>query len=371
MEIKSIPLEQLQLDKGNPRIHQTISPHITQINLAKFIYDNFGINDLKDSIKKNGYFLVEPMVAIPANDGTDNLIVVEGNRRLTTIKILCNDEYRNSCVSVGRIDEYIATESLKKSLEKIPVVVAANKESVTAYLGVRHLGGVVRWQPLAQSKYVYNQVLLEKDKSANKSISDAIAKFVEETNNSKKDVLNHFYKYCIYQYMLRLIDEDHTLNASIENKFSLLEVALGTTGRTTIAKYIGIESYNRLDPEDYESILPEGKDDKIKNFIKWVFTTPPIINESRELNKYLKKILSNPVSTLAFEQGEDKDTALLLAKSYDNIVKSSCERIHKNLTLIQQNWDKTDPDNRNDLRKIYKANVVEKIDSTNKAVDID
>lgn len=367
--IESIELDQLLLDKKNPRIHQTISDDISQIALAKFIFDKFGINDLIDSIRKNGYFTVEPMVVIPANDGSDNYIVVEGNRRLTTIKILCEEEYRNAAVSIGRRDDYVADKNLREKLKSIPVVIAEDRDSVTAYLGVRHLGGVVRWEPLAQSKYVYNQVLLEKDSSGSKVVV-AIDKFIAETNNKKADVYNHFYKYCIYNYMLRLIDDDKILNTSLDNKFSLLEVAFGKSGRTSVAKYIGIESYSRLDPEDYENIIPEEKNEQTKNLIKWVFSENPPIKESREINSHLKHILAKPTSTLAFEQGEDKDAALLLSDSYDNIIEKSCSNVHKSLTHIQQNWSKTQPENREELRRFYKANVLEKVENTNKTVDI-
>ncbi len=369
--IENIPLSQLLLDKENPRIHQSISPQITQVNLAKFIYDNFGINDLKDSILKNGYFPVEPMVVIPANDGEDNYIVVEGNRRLTTVKILCDEEYRNNSISLGRRDDYIASDELMERLSTIPVVKANDRDSVTAYLGVRHLGGVVRWEPLAQSKYVYKQVLEERRKLDSNLVSTAITKFVDETNNSRSDVLNHFYKYCIFQSMQKLIESDSSLQAKIENKFSLLEVALGKSGRTSVANYIGIDSYNRLDPEDYENIIPEDKENETKNLIRWVFTANPPIKESRELNKYLKPILKNPISTKAFERGEDKDAALLLSDSYDNIIKNSCTSIHRSLTHIQQNWGNTQPDNREELKKLYGANVVDKVESTNVTLDID
>ncbi|MCK0144034.1 hypothetical protein MWU78_00040 [Arenibacter sp. F26102] len=367
--IDAIPLNKLLLDKENPRIHQNISNHITQVSLAEFIYDNFGISDLKDSILKNGYFPVEPMVAIPANDGEGNFIVVEGNRRLTTIKILCDEEYRNKCISQGRREDYTASAKLIKSLQAIPVVVAANRASVTAYLGVRHLGGVVRWEPLAQSKYVYKQILLKKESIVNGTVTDAISAFVDETNNKRSDVLNHFYKYCIYKDMQEIIEADPRIEASIDNKFSLLEVALGKTGRGPVADYIGISSYARLDPEDYENIIPENKENEIKNIIIWVFSVNPPIKESREINKYLKPILSSITSTKAFESGEDKDTALLLSDSYDNIVRNSSSAVHKSLTHIQQNWSKTQSDNREDLLRIYKANVIDKVESTNIAVD--
>lgn len=368
--IELIELDHLFLDKKNPRIHQTISEDINQVELAKYIFNNFGINDLIESIRKNGYFTVEPMVVIPKNDGSDNYFVVEGNRRLTTIKILCKEEYRNAAVSVGRRDDYIADDVLIEKLKSIPVVIAVNRDSVNAYLGVRHLVGVMRWEPLAQSKYVYNQILMEKDISG-RTVVNAINKFIEETNNKKTDVYNHFYKYCIYNYMQRLIEDNKILNTSLDNKFSLLEVAFGKSGRTSISKYIGIDSYSRLDPEDYENIISEEKDEQTKNLIKWVFTEKPPIQESREINKYLKPILSNSVSTIAFEQGEDKDASLLLSVSYDNIIENSCTSIHKSLTHIQQNWSNTQPDNREYLRKVYQANVIDKVENTNKTVDID
>ena len=369
-EIKSIPIDHLLLDKKNPRIHQTISDKINQIDLAKFIYQKFGIADLKDSIQKNGYFPVEPMVVIPSRDGFDNYIVVEGNRRLTAIKILCKQEYRDQIISLGRRDDYIADQTLIGKLKTIPVVIARDRDSVNAYLGVRHLGGVIRWEPLAQSKYVYNQIIKEKDSLESKLVNDAINKFVQETNNKKNDVLNHFYKYCIYKHMNRLIDEKLKIKPNIDNKFSLLEVAFGKSGTTSIAKYVGIESYNRLDPENYENIISEEKEKQTINLIKWIFSENPPIQESRQINKYLRPILSSPVSTEAFEQGEDKDDALLLSDSYDNIIKKSCNNIHKSLTHIQQNWEKTQTDSREELKKLYRVNVVEKVDKTNKTVDL-
>lgn len=365
-KIENIKIENLLLDKKNPRIHIDIPKEISQVNLCKYIYDNFGIIDLKDSLKKNGYFQVEPMVVIPSEDEDGKFIVVEGNRRLTAIKILCFEEYRNNAVSTIRRDEYTADFDLIKKLKEIPVVKAKNRDSVNAYLGVRHLNGVIKWGPLAQSKYVYNQILNNRNGS---NIAEAISKFVENTSNTKTEVTNHFYKYCIFQSMDKIIKEKK-LDSTLERKFSLLEVAFGKTGRTPIAKYIGIESYNRLDPENYEDIISDDYQRNLTNLIKWVFTKEAPIQESRQINQYLKPILSKEESTKAFEQGEDKESALLLSDSYDDLIKKSCQNIHKALSHIQQNWSKTNPDSRQELLELYKLNVVEKIKKTNKDVDL-
>ncbi len=369
-EIKSIELERLLLDKKNPRIHQEISTKITQVNLAKFLYIEFGIDDLKDSILKNGYFQVEPMVAIPDEEDETKFVVVEGNRRLTTIKILCDESYRNSIISTGKREDFIANEKLRKQLERIPVVIADKRDNVHAYLGVRHLGGVVKWEPLAQSKYVYSYIIVQKNNDQTILVKNVIDTFVEQTNNKRVDVINHFYKYCIYENIKRIIEDDISIKTNIEDKFSLLEVAFGKTGTTSIAKYIGIDSYSRLDPEDYENIIPYDKENEVKNLIRWVFTENSIIKESRQINEYLKPILRNETSTKALEQGEDKETALLLSDSFDNIIKKSCTAVHKSLTHIQQNWSSTKPESREALKEFYIANVKEKVKKTDISLDI-
>lgn len=368
-KLENIPIENLLLDVQNPRIHGSISDNITQIELAAYIYKYFGISDLKDSILKNGYFPVEPMIAIPDENKSNKFIVVEGNRRLTAIKILCFEEFRNMAISIGLLETYTASEERKETLENIPVVMAENRDAVNAYIGVRHLGGVVRWGPLAQSKYVYTQIISKK--KANKStVQESINAFIEETSNKKNDVLSHFYKYSIYKYMQRLIEEDSSLNANIDNKFSFLNVAFGKAGRTSIAKYIGIESYKRLNPEDYKDIIPEENEKQTKNFIKWVFSENPPIAESREINKYLKPILKNEASRTAFENGEDKDSALLLSDTYDNIIRKSCKSVHKSLTDIQNNWGNIKPDSAGELVKEYKFKVVEKVTKVNNTVGV-
>ena len=369
-KLEDISIDDLLLDVKNPRIHEKISDQISQEELADYIYQKFGISDLKDSILKNGYFPVEPMIAIPANDGSDKFIVVEGNRRLTTIKILCMKEYREKAVSVGLLEDYTASEKQVALLQKIPVVMAKDRDAVTAYLGVRHLGGVKKWEPLAQSKYVYNQII-PYGNAKKPIVQESIDTFIKETSNKRNDVISHFYKYSIYKYMQELIDEDSSLNANIDSKFSLLDVAFGKGGTTSIAKYIGIDSFRQLDPEDHENIISDDFEKQTKNFIRWVFADNAPIAESREINSYLKPILANEASRIAFENGEDKDSALLLSDSYDDIIRKSCTSVHKSLTNIQNNWAKIKIDSEDELLKEYESRVVDKVAKVNNTVGID
>lgn len=223
-EIVFKDLDTLFLDKNNPRIFSDIFSNISQLELAEVIYDQFGISDLVDSILKNGYFSVEPMVVVKSNEG---YTVVEGNRRLTTIKILCYDEYRNKIIPTGKREQYTASEELKKSLQKIPVVEKNDRDSVISYLGVRHLGGVMKWEPLAQSKYVYSEIYKEYENDKNSGLKSAFESFVRKTSKKRSEVLNFFCKYKIYLEILEAIENDKSLkDVKIESKFSLLEVSL-------------------------------------------------------------------------------------------------------------------------------------------------
>lgn len=366
-ELINIPIKNLLLDIKNPRIYKEIHKDISQIELASYIYKEFGISDLSDSILKHGYFSVEPMVAIRESNDSENYIVVEGNRRLTTIKILCDDEYREATVSVGQREKYNATAERISSLAEIPVVIAKRREDVDVYLGVRHLSGIRPWDPLAQSKYVYYQILIKRNQQS-LSVKNAIEEYIRETSTKKNDVLSHFYKYAIYCNMIEIGEEDSSLKVDFENKFSYLEVAFGKTGNTSISKYIGLNSYRKLDPEDYERIIPEAYEPKTKNLIKWAFTKNAPISESRQINSHLKKILAAPASTEAFENGEDKDAALLLSTTYKEIVTTSCQTIFKNLNNIINNWDKIDSELWEDLRKEYKFKVLKKVTQTTNTI---
>lgn len=368
-ELINISIDKLLLDVKNPRIYKDIADNITQIELASYIYKEFGISDISDSIQKHGYFSVEPMVAIKADSDKEKYIVVEGNRRLTTIKILCDDSYRDAAISLGRRELYKASAERIKGLQKIPVVIANRREDVDAYLGVRHLSGIRPWDPLAQSKYVYFQIINKKD-ILGTTVKEAIDSYIKETSTKKTDVLSHFYKYAIFNNLSDIVEEDGNLKADFDNKFSYLEVAFGKTGGTSVAKYIGLDRYNKLDAENYDRIIPEEFEPKAKNLIKWVFTENAPIQESRQINSYLKKILAAPASTEAFENGLDKEEALLLSATYQEIVTTACQAVFRNLNNIDKNWEKINSDLWEELRKEYKNKVLAKVIQTSKTLGV-
>ena len=366
--IVSISIEDLLLDELNPRIYGEIVHPISQLELAEYLYKTFGIGDLTESFKKNGYFPVEPMVAIPSGS---KFIVVEGNRRLATIKILCDDLYRNNIISVGKREEYKVNDEIKNKLKELPVVVVENRDSVVSYLGVRHLGGVMKWDPLAQSKYVFTEINKTFLANKNEGLRAAIDSVILKSNKKKNEILNYFIKYKIYLEMLEVVQENPKLaNTQIDSKFSLLEVAFGAKGNSAIAKYLGIKNYNDIELDNLTELIPEEKKGNLKKIIEWIFVENAPIIESREINKFLKPILANPISTKYFEEGMDKETALMFSGKNEEIFIELCDNVTKRLTNISYIWAKIENMKKQELLDYFKGSILEKVEYVKSTLNI-
>lgn len=113
----------------------------------------FDLGSLKDSIRTNGYIPVEQIVVVPYEDdvdGSKRYLVIEGNRRAATLKILLAES------SAGSID---LDEKVKSSIENVAVVVLkGTDQEVESYqrtlMAIRHVAGIREWGPYQQAKLV-------------------------------------------------------------------------------------------------------------------------------------------------------------------------------------------------------------------------
>ena len=149
--IKMVNVAELRLDSLNPRRtdRETDKP---QEELLLELYRRFDLDDLLASLAENGYFSEEPLIAIPEigdDVSVPPYIVVEGNRRLASLKILLEPHHVVRIRQLPEISGYA-----RPRLDPVPVKVYATREEVRPYLGVRHIAGVKPWEALAKAKYV-------------------------------------------------------------------------------------------------------------------------------------------------------------------------------------------------------------------------
>ncbi|CAN7218875.1 hypothetical protein LJR164_000788 [Phenylobacterium sp. LjRoot164] len=131
----------------------------------------FDLGSLTDSIRTNGYIPVEQIVVSPYDNdenGNARFLVIEGNRRAASLKILLADN------AAGAVD---LSEKVKESLVEIQVVVLkANEDEIDSYqrtlMAIRHVAGIREWGPYQQAKLVVE--MFEEDGATLGSVAQKI-----------------------------------------------------------------------------------------------------------------------------------------------------------------------------------------------------
>ena len=144
-DTKDLDLDQLLLDEENPRLPTTVARD--QTAMINYIARTTSIAEIMSAIAENDYFPGEPLIVVPAP--ASKYIVVEGNRRLTALKILSKPELAARSRKLREIAENATYKPVK-----IPCVVFNNRAEVINYLGYRHITGVKQWEPLAKARYI-------------------------------------------------------------------------------------------------------------------------------------------------------------------------------------------------------------------------
>ena len=156
-----VAADQLLLDPNNPRfadlgVSKTIpeskvaEPSVQQTAQARMLDERFEVDLLKESIEKMGFLHVDRMVVIELPEAKKHL-VVEGNRRLASIKALLDE------VDAGEVD---LPPAVAESLTQIPVLLIGGgtpeerEEYARNLQGIRHIAGVKPWGPFQQAQAV-------------------------------------------------------------------------------------------------------------------------------------------------------------------------------------------------------------------------
>src|SRR5262249_33748143 len=119
-----------------------------------------------------GFLSFDPLIGW-RNKG--RLVVLEGNRRLAAIQLLLDPERAPARYSTSwRALSDQLSDSIRKDLLQIPVVVCPNREAadVLAYIGYRPVSGVLEWPPVEKAAFIAH--LIEVGKWSYKRIAQQL-----------------------------------------------------------------------------------------------------------------------------------------------------------------------------------------------------
>ena len=324
-----ISINQLHLDLENPRLPEDAEGKDEE-GVLKILYRDFYLSDLAESLNKNGYFREEPLVVIPdpkqlkekfkgkstikfknidefkayVADPNTNFIVVEGNRRIATIKLLCSGSLRKK-LNVTDFPKEVTKERIE-SFSKVFAIVYLNRSDVFPYLGVRHMVGIEPWEPYAKARYVVKLM----DKPYNRDIDDIMI----ELGDRRADVLKSYLAYKIVEKADEL--GLPTVEAK-RDKFTYLTLSLRNN---TVREYIGIGDLNKA---NLSNPIPKNKYDNLKNYFSLIFgdgnKQKGVITDSRDLNK-LWKILDNKKARESLFLNRDFSVAMKMTERDEDIL---------------------------------------------------
>ncbi len=297
----NISIERLFLDSENPRLPENWQGK-EQTELVKLLYQQFNLDELAESMEKNGYFDEEPLIATPLNlpnelkqfddpnifsrylefieSETTEFTVVEGNRRLASAKLLLDTNLQNG-IKVAR-DFPQVTPEIADDLKILPVIVYPHRDEVVPYLGVRHIIGIRKWNPYAKARYLAKMI----------ESGSSVAEVQEQIGDTQNAVLKSYVSYCLLEQAKDELDYNAT---KATQDFSLLMVVLN---QQRIKQFLGLP--RRLADVDFKAPVPEDKLDNLNDVLTWVFgdgKRQPAITDSRQIPK-LGHILDNSEATV-------------------------------------------------------------------------
>lgn len=307
-----ISIDNLKFDKNNPRLPQKLIGNEKETDVIDYMLRSGNILELMKSIAETGYSDAEPLLVVL--DAVDNkYIVVEGNRRLTAIKLLRNPELAR--VRKESVRE-IVTEA-KVIPEDVPVIVYDKREDILDYLGYRHITGVKDWGPLEKARYLEQLYIVHEGEQNKGTIYSKLAKMIGSKAN---------YVYKLHQ-ALKLYDkanDEAYYGAKISEEqisFSLITTALGYN---EIVEFLGLN-------ESQNDILDNLNEDNYKKLFLWLFDKESQkVFDSRQISA-LAEIVAKPIALAKLESGSSIEEAVLYTEAPSKAFMGMLDNAKKSL----------------------------------------
>ena len=314
--ITKVKTEQLRLDRLNPRLLGE-SKHESDEAIIARLYRAAELDELLQSITANGYMDIEPLVVM-SDHNNNGFIVLEGNRRLATLRLLQEPELVRKIEKLEGLKiriPGIKNISLEDTFKEVSVYRVNSREDARAFIGFKHINGLKKWNAYAKAKYATEWYKTNKDSQQ----LEYIAQSIGDRHDTIKRMI-----YAIY--VLEQAREEDLFDVEdryhIKFSFSHLYTALSWSH---YMQYIGLDlTWRTYDPSP--DPVPKEKLKELRKMLVWIYGSkkdnlPPVIQSQNPDIKRLGEVIAHPQGRHVLEATRNLDRA-----------HSSTEPIDKNLT---------------------------------------
>ena len=313
-----LPVDSLLFDPQNPRFPRTGTGD-NEPDAIRWMLDNANIIELMNSIGEQGFFLGEPLVVIPSHTkGKFN--VVEGNRRLTAVRLINNPELAPT--KKKSVEEASATATHKP--KELPCLLFKKQEEVLHYLAFRHVTGVQAWNPLQKARYL--QRLAITDEYKNLAKPELRRRLAREIGTRPDYVGKLLAGLAVYESLEEQSFFEIPGLEDAEGWYTVLTTAI--TSYNSIAGFVGLSGVTDNDASKL-------KQANLKKLANWLFRKNPEgvarVRESRDIQK-LGRVIANPEALKKFEDGSTLEDA-------DLLTEGPMEAFRESLRQAKSRWN--------------------------------
>jgi hypothetical protein len=318
-DAKPLRVKDLHLDARNPRlVEYGISPKEGEDKILEILWDKMAVDEVAMSIAASGYWSYEPII-VTEEDG--RTIVVEGNRRLAAVQVLCSKPLREKLRVTDLPD--LSPERLK-NLEELPAIRVAKREDAWPYLGFKHVNGPAKWRSYAKAQYI----AFVRDRTGVK-LEHIAAQIGDRHRTVQK----------LYR-ALKVIEQAE--RAGVYRRDYAFRGQLAFSHLTTALEYEGFAGFLHLAKEADESSRPvaRNKAKELGEVCRWLWgdrrdDTEPLIKSQNPNLRQLEQVLRSGQALATLRGGHGLDAAFEVSKG-DDVVFAEALQDAKNALVRAQ-----------------------------------
>lgn len=317
--IEDIDIAKLSLDLQNPRLPKSKQGK-DEKTVIEYLLLEAATEELMLAIAENDFFAGELLLVVEDEKGKGKYTVIEGNRRLTAVKLLSDP----SIATVKKVSVKEIQENAKFRPQFVPCLVFQEKKEILKYLGFRHITGIKSWRLLEKARYLYEMRNRDfKDVSFLNSCSE-IAKIIGSRSDYVKRLIIGYELY-------NIVDDEkfYQIDNLNDTKF-FLNYFTDSLNKDNLRNFIGV---NLNSETPLEAINREN----LKKITHWWFEKTNgqsrVLGDSTGL-KYLDAVVGHQEALKAFDENpisiyEAYEITGDLDRQFENKVKDSLRTIEQ------------------------------------------
>ena len=324
-----VEADRLSFDAKNPRFTPDKNPGSrSEISVVRHMARTADVAELVDSISASGYIDIEPLIVIGEGD---DLVVLEGNRRLAALRIISNPEFAQAAkIAVPDI-----SDAHLGSTKKVSVYRVERREDARDLIGFKHINGPQPWDALAKARFAAQWLDEEQEKRQN---GDETALTLADITQRMGDKHDTIFRIVTAAYALDQAEAENLFQVSDRSKksfsFSHLYTALSYS---EIREFVGMDAANRTIEPTRNPIPPEGLE-QFQQLLIWLYGSaskeiePVIRTQAKDLGR-LKKVIGTPRALPMLIATGDLDIAVAEATP-------ATTRLSEHLLIAKANLEK-------------------------------